>query len=191
MINTISVTASTYYKVQKVKSKKKRKWRCERRHLEIVSQVYNKFPQFLGVTQIKNYRLIFIIELWYKDNSHHHHHHHHQPLSPLQASPNLLNSSFISCLCVSGYSNKTYISSLHLVHSLPCLLLPFLNCHFVTPTVHLLSLGFITCPAYVHYFLLIVVKLSSTLVCSLIHDALFLSLCVTLNIFISIPLWAV
>ena len=47
-----------------------------------------------------------------------------------------------------------------------------------------------TSPAYVHFFLLIMVKMSSTLVYSLIHDVFLLSLHIMPNTIIFILLWA-
>ena len=48
-----------------------------------------------------------------------------------------------------------------------------------------------TCPAHVHFCFLIVLKISSTLIFSLIHDALFLLLHVMPRIILSIPFWEV
>ena len=56
---------------------------------------------------------------------------------------------------VSVYSRlrqQNFISSLHLFLCLTRLLIPFLGCHSVTLTVHLLSVWHVTCPAYVHPF---------------------------------------
>ena len=57
-------------------------------------------------------------------------------------------------------------------------------------TAHLLSVHHMTVLTMATFFLLIVVRMSSTLVCSLIHDALFPYLHVMLSIILSISLWA-
>ena len=84
-----------------------------------------------------------------------------------QKPPNLLHSSRSDACLFQVTLAKLPISSLHLVLYLACLLLPSLSYHSATVTVHLLYQCFITF-YYVHFFLLIVLKMSSTLVCSLI-----------------------
>ena len=102
-------------------------------------------------------------------------------------SPNLLHSSLSDVCLFQVTTVKLLISSLHLVFCLLCLYfiipgLPFcyFNTSFIIPLSHNLSCS---CPL----FSFIVVKMCSTLVCSLIHDALFLSLRVMPNIILSIP----
>ena len=110
-------------------------------------------------------------------------------MSPLQ-DKGFLHSHLSDACVFQAAPTKLPISSLHLVLYLPCLLLPSLDCHSVTLTVYRLSLRVMMYPAHVHIFLLIVLKISSTLVCSLIHDAFFLALHVMPSIILSIPLWA-
>ena len=94
-----------------------------------------------------------------------------------KASPKLLHSSLSAACLFQDTPTNLPISSLHLVLYLPCFLLPSLDCH----SVHLLSPSLnVYCPCPI-FFLLIVVKMCLTLVCSLIHDALFLSLHVMPN----------
>ena len=97
-------------------------------------------------------------------------------ISPLQNKgfPQLSPLISVRCLSVPGYSSKKIFfispsSSLSAQLSFTIPGLPF--CYSNSP-----SLSLITCPAHVQFFLLIVLKMSSTLVCSLIHDALLLSL---------------
>ena len=121
------------------------------------------------------------------------HHHHHHPLRVhcrTKASPNLLYS-FLSDACLFQVTPaKLYISSLHLVLWLPCLLLLPLGCYSVTLTVH----PFVTwrvLPLFA-LFLLIVLKdvFNIGLLLKSIHDALFLSLHVMPSIILSVPIWA-
>ena len=101
------------------------------------------------------------------------------------ASPTLLIS--ISYICIfKANPAELHISSL-LVLCLSCLLLPSLGCHFVTLAVPLLYIRHMTYPAHVCFFLLIVIKISSILLCSLISDAP-LSLHVMPSIIVFFPL---
>ena len=101
-------------------------------------------------------------------------------MSPLQ--DNFLCSS-LSVACLPGYSNKTscFISNYFSVFS----------AFFYHPWVAILFLYYLwrmICPTNVHFSFSIVIKMSSTLVCSLIHDALILSLHVMPSIILSISL---
>ena len=63
-------------------------------------------------------------------------------------------------------------------------------CHSVSLAVHLYCLQRMTCPSHVHLFPLVVHKMFSTLVYSLIHAVLFLSFHIIPNIIHAIPLWS-
>ena len=102
---------------------------------------------------------------------------------PLYACPSA------ACLFLDTLTNLP-IASLHLGICLFCLLVPFLGCHSVTQRINLLFFLRMTCPAHIHFFFFFfLVKMPSTLVCSLIPDVLFLSLHVIPNIILSFPLW--
>ena len=99
-------------------------------------------------------------------------------LSPLQdkglPQPSPLIS--INCLSIPGYSNQAsyLISPSSSLSALPSFTIPWLpfcysNSSSIISSSHNVSCS---CP----FFLLIVLKMFPTLVCSLIHDALFLSL---------------
>ena len=102
-------------------------------------------------------------------------------LNPLHEKPIRLNSSLSAGSLFQVTPAKPHITFLHLVLCLPCLFILSLGCHSVI-------LEHMICPAHVPFFLLIMVKISSTLVCSLIHDALILSYHVMPSIILSIPL---
>ncbi len=124
---------------------------------------------------------------------HNHHHHHIQPLlvhCRTNAFPNILHLSLSVVSELQLVPSNALISSLHVTLCLPRFPLPFLGCHSVTLVVHLLSRLRMVCPAHVHFLFLIVIRISSTFVCSLIHDARFLSLHVIPSILLSIPLCA-
>ena len=106
-----------------------------------------------------------------------HHQHHHQPLLSLLQDKGFLQSSLliaISCLSISAYNNKTsyLISPSSSLFALPYFTIPGLSFYYSDcPSISCL-LRAKSCPCPL--FLLIVVKMFATLVCSLIHDALFL-----------------
>ena len=84
-----------------------------------------------------------------------------------QPSPHI----FASCLSIPDYLSKSSnpippSSSLSVLLSFTTSRLPF-----VTLVLHILYIWCMTCSAHVHFFLLPVVKMSSTLVYSIIHDS--------------------
>ena len=94
--------------------------------------------------------------------------HHHHSLSfhcMTKASSNHLCSSVLAANLFQATPAKFPIPSLYLLLCLLYLLSSSLSCHSVTLFVHLLSVWQMMCP----FFL----KISSTLICSFIHDALF------------------
>ena len=78
-----------------------------------------------------------------------HHHYHHQQLNPLLDG--ILLEGFFSLISIQFNPSKNSLSIL-LVFCLPCLRLPFLGCHSITVTTHLLFVRCMTCPAHIHLF---------------------------------------
>ena len=106
-------------------------------------------------------------------------------LSSLSSS----SSSCITCLFILGYSGKTsnLISSSVSLSALLSFTIPGLPfCYSNSPSSKTLAHN-MSC--LYPYFLLIVVKMSGTLICSLIHNALFLPLNIIRRNIHSIPLW--
>ena len=118
-------------------------------------------------------------------------HHSHQPLSihckTKTFSPNLLHSSISAASLFQVIPTTPTNSSLQLIFCLSCLLLPSLGCYFATLTVFLLYVRHMTCPTHAHQLLLIVVKMCSNFICSIIHDALFIYLHIMPSIIPSSP----
>ena len=109
-------------------------------------------------------------------------HHYHWPLWVHCRT----KASHIIGLSISGYSNKTsnLISPSRSLCTLPSFIIPELTfCNSNS-----LSVCRMTCPVNIHFF--IVLNMSSTLVCSLIHYTLLLSFHVMLNIIILISFGA-